>query len=462
VPGFRASPDDEPLRGILFDADALLYLATARSNRGEALGAMGEVLRHIDRPLEVEVLIHPVHEEAAYERATARGFGDTPHRVTVRERGVARNFWWVQDYVKAGASGGSETVLVPRRLFEGEPRNANVFDPLLERLCQDERFVRSRLSWEGGDLQFTRDPRDPDRLVLYYGSFVKPYWGESLSDEEFEHVLRTEFGADEAVDLGGLAPHVDYFVSFLPRARTALVSVPRSGDLDLARAVVERLLLRFVGREPPTLAALGEALSSPNPSPPEIARLVGQARREQGGWSFDVDEELFGETKALVAEVCPGQEDCFSAEDQVRLAEANPALFEDWIHAVQHARDEQPIISAHLDLLQSQIEVVPAELEARIAEKIAELEALGFQVIQVPAFRVDLKQERDWPGISYVNALVVDEQVFVPRFGLGEAEEGIFRLVQAKLPPGYTIVPIDAQRVLIRNGGLHCLAGLIR
>jgi agmatine/peptidylarginine deiminase len=175
-----------------------------------------------------------------------------------------------------------------------------------------------------------------------------------------------------------------------------------------------------------------------------------------------VDEELFGETKALVAEVCPGQEDCFSAEDQVRLAEANPALFEDWIHAVQHARDEQPIISAHLDLLQSQIEVVPAELEARIAEKIAELEALGFQVIQVPAFRVDLKQERDWPGISYVNALVVDEQVFVPRFGLGEAEEGIFRLVQAKLPPGYTIVPIDAQRVLIRNGGLHCLAGLIR
>jgi agmatine/peptidylarginine deiminase len=38
----------------------------------------------------------------------------------------------------------------------------------------------------------------------------------------------------------------------------------------------------------------------------------------------------------------------------------------------------------------------------------------------------------------------------------------VFRLIQAKLPAGYTLVPVDAQRVLIRNGGLHCLAGLVR
>ena len=106
--------------------------------------------------------------------------------------------------------------------------------------------------------------------------------------------------------------------------------------------------------------------------------------------------------------------------------------------------------------------MIPAELEARTAEKIAELEGLGFQVVEVPAYRVNLRKERAWPGISYVNALVIDEQVFVPRFGLGEAEDGIFRLVQARLPPGYTIVPVDAQRVRIRNGGLHCLAGLVR
>jgi hypothetical protein len=322
--------------------------------------------------------------------------------------------------------------------------------------------VRSKLSWEGGDLQFTRDPRDPQKLVLYYGRFVKPYWGESLTQEEFEYVLTLEFGADRAVDLGDLAPHVDYFVSFLPRARTALVSVPRSGDLDLARAAVERLLAQFSGCEPRVLLDLREALSSPHPAPTEIARLVQRARQGQEGWSFDVDDALLDRTRELVARVCPEREDCFGPEDQVRLAEADPALFEEWIHAVQHARDEQSVVTAHLDLLESQLEPIPGELRQRTEEKIAELEAMGFEVIRIPAYRVNLTKERDWPGISYVNALVVDEQVFVPRFGLGEVEDGIFRLVQEKLPSGYTLVPVDAQRVLTRNGGLHCLAGLIR
>jgi hypothetical protein len=462
VPGFRASPDDDPLREILFDADALLYLATARVNRGESLGAMSDVLRRIPRPLDVSVLLHRVHAEAAYERATARAFGDTPHRVRLLDRGVERNFWWVQDYVKAGTSVRGETILVPHRLFEGNPENADVYDPLLERLSKDDRVARSKLSWEGGDLQLTRDPRDPEKLVLYYGSFVKPYWGESLTPEEFGYVLSLEFGADHAVDLSGLAPHVDYFVAFLPRARTALVSVPRSGDLDLARAVVKSLLARLADGEPQVLLDLREELSSPGPDPGEIAGLVQQARQSQGGWRFPVDEGLFERTKDLVARVCPDDEDCFSVEDQVRLAEADPGLFEEWIHAVQHARDEQAIVSAHLDLLESQIETIPEELRRRTDAKIVELEDLGFEVIRIPAYRVNLRKERDWPGISYVNALVVDEQVFVPRFGLGEVEDGVFRLVQARLPAHYTIIPVDAQRVLIRNGGLHCLAGLIR
>ena len=93
---------------------------------------------------------------------------------------------------------------------------------------------------------------------------------------------------------------------------------------------------------------------------------------------------------------------------------------------------------------------------------MAALRALGFRVIPVPAFRVDLHGPRDWPGISYVNGLVVDKQLFLPRFGLGEVEDRLFRELGAQLPAGYEVVPIDAQRVLIRNGGLHCLAGLVR
>ncbi len=462
VPGFRASPDEDPLREILFDADALLYLATARENRGDVLGAMTEVLARIPRRLDVGVFTHRVHEELAYERATKRSFGDTPHGVTLLDRGVDRSFWWVQDYMKGGTSSRGETILIPHRIFESEPKYGKLYDPLLEHLSVQDRVTRSRLFWEGGDLQFTRDPRDATQLVLYYGSFVKPYWGESLTQAEFEYVLSLEFGADRAVDLGGLAPHVDYFVCFLTREKVALVSVARSGDLDVARAGLGRLLARLAGGEPQTLRELKEALSSPNPDPREVARLIAQSRQRQGTWSFDLDEGLFDRTEALVAEVCPGREDCFGVSDQVRLAEADPALFEEWIHAVQHARDEESIVTAHLDLLESQIEPIPEDFTARTLEKIAELEGMGFRVVRIPAFRVNLRKERDWPGISYVNGLVVDRQVFLPQFRLGEVEDGIFRLVDVQLPSGYSIVPIYAERVLIRNGGLHCLTGHIR
>lgn len=462
VPGFRASPDDDPLREILFDADALLYLATARENRGDVLGALTEVLGSVDRGLQVGVLTHRVHAESAYEAATERSFGHTPHEVTLLDRGLQRSFWWVQDYVKAGNAPGGRTILVPRRIFEGDPRNGDVYDPLLERLSDQKHVSRSRLSWEGGDLQFTLDPKDETKLVLYYGSFVKPYWGASLSRGEFEYVLALEFGADRTVDLGGLAPHVDYFASFLAGEDVVLVSEPRSGDLDVARAVVSRLLARFSGQEPKTLLELEAALESPNPDVREVARLIGQARRMQGTWAFGVDEGLFARTEALVSEVCPDQDECFTPEDQARLAAASPDLFEEWIHAVQYARDEQSIVAAHLDLLESQIQPIPREIQARTEEKVAELEEMGFRVIRVPAFRVNLQKERDWPGVSYVNALVIDKQVFVPRFGLGEVEDGILRLVELQLPEGYSLVPVFAERVLIRNGGLHCLAGLIR
>ena len=105
---------------------------------------------------------------------------------------------------------------------------------------------------------------------------------------------------------------------------------------------------------------------------------------------------------------------------------------------------------------------MPEDVVRRTGEKMAALRALGFRVIPVPAFRVDLRRPHDWPGISYVNGLVVDKQLFLPRFGLGEVEDRLFRDLGAQLPAGYEVVPVDAQRVLIRNGGLHCLAGLVR
>jgi hypothetical protein len=463
VPGFRAAPDDDSVTEILFDTDPVLYLAAGAHNRGEPVGAMREVLRRITRPLAVDILIHRVHDAAAYERATLRNFAGTPHRIVLLDRGIERNFWWVQDYVKAGSSSRGPTILIPRRIYEGSAETGATFEPLLVHLARQARVVRSRLSWEGGDLQFTRDPRDARQLVLYYGSFAKPYWGETLTQREFEYVLALEFGADRTVDLGGLFPHVDYFVSFLPRARVALVSVPVSGDLALAKATVDALVSRFGGREPKALVELRDRLSSsPNPDLLHVRQTLERARLQMPGWQLAVDPALPERMRLLVAGACFEGKDCLSVTNQLRMIEADPATFAEWIHATQSARDEPAVIAAHLDLVAGQLEPVPADVRRRTLEKIAELEAIGFRVIRVPAFRVDLNGKRNWPGISYVNALVVDEQIFVPRFGLGEVEDRLFGELGAQLPAGYSVVPIDAQQVLLRNGGLHCLAGLVR
>jgi hypothetical protein len=166
--------------------------------------------------------------------------------------------------------------------------------------------------------------------------------------------------------------------------------------------------------------------------------------------------------RPLVAAACPEGGDCLSAASQLRMLEADPATFGEWIQATQLARDEPAVIAAHLDLVEGQLDPPSDGLRRLVLERIGQLETLGFRVVRVPSFPVGPSGPRGWPGISYVNALVVDEQVFVPRFGLGEVEERVFSETAAQLPTGYSVVPIDAQQVLIRNGGLHCLAGLIR
>jgi hypothetical protein len=462
VSGFRAAPEDDPVTELVFDADPLLYLAAGPRTAGDATDAMTEVLRQVRRPLKAGILMHAPYDSPPFEKATVARFGGTPHRTTLLERGSERSFWWVQDAFKFGHAPRGPTLLVPRRLFEGRPEMGDVTEALVAGLSRQDRAVRSRLSWEGGDLQLTRDPRDARRLVLFHGGSAKPYWGEALTTAELEYVLALELGADAVVDLGGLAPHVDYFAAFLPRDKIVLVSLPVSGDAAIARAAADALAHEIGEPEPPSLAELRRHLSPASPDWRGVSSVVERARREQAQWTLRIEPGLPERMGTLVARVCPGQTDCFSPDDRVRLAEADPAAFAAWVHAVERSRDEQATIAAHLDLVLGQAQPVPEDYLRRARDKISELERIGFRVITVPAYRVDLRSKRDWPGISYVNALVVDDQVFVPRFGLGAAEDQVFRDLGARLPPRYVVVPIDAQRALVRNGGLHCLAGLVR
>src|SRR5262249_587713 len=148
---------------------------------------------------------------------------------------------WPQDYLKSGSSKGERKILLPYRLYEGKRDYGELYEPLLDGL-NEQRFVRSKLSWEGGDLQFVLDPKNPRKTILFYGQSGRAYWGQGLTAEEYAYVLKLEFGADSAVDLSDFVSHADYLVSFIPRENIALVSEPLRDNYSVAGTAVERLL----------------------------------------------------------------------------------------------------------------------------------------------------------------------------------------------------------------------------
>lgn len=121
-------------------------------------------------------------------------------------------------------------------------------------------YTFSKLSWEGGDLQFVRPPRQPQKLLLFHGSSAFNYWGKHLTDEEYSYVLRLEFGTDQAIDLSTPTSHVDYFVSFLPQDRIALVGKPLIGDFNVARDALNLLKAYFPGAVPSEILTIEEIL----------------------------------------------------------------------------------------------------------------------------------------------------------------------------------------------------------
>ena len=119
-------------------------------------------------------------------------------------------------------------------------------------------------------------------------------------------------------------------------------------------------------------------------------------------------------------------------------------------------------MGAYLTLIESAFEDPPRKEAAAVDAKARELEDLGFRVIRVPRLGVVRRIDREWPGISYVNGLTVGRRFFIPEFGLGSLEEEIVSGLQRKLGDSYEVIPVPARKVLLRNGGIHCLAAIVR
>jgi hypothetical protein len=459
LPGFRAAAADDRVEGLSFTLDPLQLLIPAEHSLGSSFGVIKEMLKHIRRQLRIELSFPFVHERSFYQVRTEGFFDESIHQISLQNRGEQNApCRWAQDLLKPGFHGGTTKFLVPHRLFEGEAVNGDTFDPLIQDFCGSKRFVRSKLAWEGGDLLFTRDPRELERLILYCGGVAKSYWGAALTPEEYMYILCLEFGADLAVDLSGLAPHVDYFVAFLPRKRIALVSEPRVGDMDMAQSVITRLLGLFHSASPEELLTLHGQVREGTMSPADFERV----REASSRWRFGIDHELWAQLSAAIESVCPTRTDCFSPVNQKRMMLQHPNLLGLWVREANKLRTEQYVIQAHLHLIESLLIRIPLSERQRREQKIEEIESLGFTAIRIPQLGGFRGVKRGWPGISYVNSLIVDDMIFVPEFGLGEFEARIFSELQHRLPPGYQVIPVPAADVLMKNGGIHCLAAVIR
>ncbi len=452
LPGFRVAAETDPVRELLVDFDATRFVTRGNEELGDSLDVLRAILRTADRPPPVTLLLNHGFHSVFQSAAEARHFG-TGWEVRTLASPVLRLYSpWAQDFLKSGRVRGEVRMLVPRRLYEGDRESGPLYEPLLTQVVQvSPGAARSRLSWEGGDLMAVRDPQRPERLLLLHGDAARPYWGD-LTPEEYAYVLRREFGADETVDLSGLAAHIDFAVNFLCGSRVALLSRPLTGNFALAREALASLIGRFNGAPPAELTELRELMGARGrAADADLRRALRRALEARDRWKLPpADDASAEEARRLTL---------FEVN---RLLADQPEAARELVFRGWSGLAAPHLIDAHLALVASQLEDPPEGLQERLWRAGRRLQRLGFEVIEVPTIQVDPELGIRWAGLAHVNFVCLGGKVFLPRFGFGAEEDALFEQLEQALPSGYTVVPVYAQHLLLHNGGLHCMFGMIR
>jgi len=472
VEGFRADPDNKPITELFFDVQSLRFASKADRLLGDPLDIAKCLLAQISRPLEVHIGVNQLHDEKFYQTAKAFHFKDSPHHVILRNSRTDTDNW-PQDYLKSGTCKGERKILLPYRLYEGKPDYGKLYESLLDGF-NGGPFVRSKLSWEGGDLQFVLNPKNPQETILFYGHSGKAYWGQALSSDEYAYVLKLEFGADDLVDLSDLASHVDYFLAFLPRENIALVSEPLRESYSIAGAAIERLLEMIGTKKPvPTelislktmLSGHGKELGSSPVLSRQLDKTLEEVRRYESAWVTYEDRELQGRLAKYLRFKCGDDSRCMEKlyappQGQHEILIDDIDLLRDCNDAYLISKTNEPLFKAYVAIMKSQFVGPSLEFQNGIGEKIQKIKDLGFRVIRIPQIGTD--PDIAWSGLSYVNNLLLDNLLFLPKFGLGVAEDQIFERIQRELPRGYSVIPVFSQNSIVYNGGIHCRTGIVR
>ena len=463
LPGFRAAHDDQRITGLIGSVDSASFIGR-RQPVGDSLDVLKAIAPQLGRPIGLELVVNQDFDPSHRAGALREHFGEMAEEIGVIDTALPIAHPWAQDFVKAGAADGRLVLLAPHRLFEGRGTDGEESRPLLDSLV-DERFVRSKLSWEGGDIQFARDPRDSSRTILFHGGSAREYWGRDLTPEEFSYVLRVEFGADESVDLSSIGPHADYLVGFLPGSGTAVVAKPVRRDLALAADTLAELARFFGERTPPRATRLELSLrANPYPASEEAAAYLEElqhVRADLLALGPDVDPDLNRRLDAYIRQYCADDPDsCFDREGRRRMLDRDPELLSAALDGGARLEAAQSLSVKLLDLVEAQLLFEPDPNESKLNAKAREIERLGFRVIRAPALfpaTFDV-----WVGASYVNALAFDRKLFVPALGLGASEDRLFEALQKEVGEDYEVVPAPARDAMLVNGGVHCVFGIVR
>ncbi len=471
VPGFRANPDDNAVEELYTNVDLLKFISQNAKSYGYSTEIIKTIMENVSRPLVFHLGTSLEHSPEVYDSAIRFHFPETGHRICLHDVRLKEGREWVQDYLKSGSANGQRTILVTRNNYQGDPDNAGNNQPLLESF-KAPQFIRSKLSWEGGDLQFVRHPRQPEKLLLFYGDSAFNYWGTNLTKKEYSYVLKLEFGADQAIDLSLLVPHVDYFLSFLPQERIAFVSMPLVGDFDVVSDALKLLMAYFPGGAPSEILEIEKILHAQKLSSEQVRkkllRAVDAARKTLADWKLPIDPLFLAELNRFLATHCSIESDgCvedgrLSLKAQKVLLEKNPDLLRGWVDAARIIRTSQDFILNCLEIIEGQVRDLDPEIRERRESKVRELQKLGFRVVRIPQVGGRPDFQSDWAGISYVNNLVVDNAFFLSVFGLDSLERRLVSLLEKELPEPYRVIPTLAQNMIIYNGGIHCMFGIVR
>ncbi|GAB4108940.1 MAG: hypothetical protein Kow001_08010 [Acidobacteriota bacterium] len=453
LPGFRIAAETDPVRTLLVDYDATRFVTRGSEELGDSLDVLRAILQSMENPPPVTMTLNHSLHAAYHASARSRHFGAEARLVNLAPSPVLRPYNpWAQDFVKSGRVGGELRGLVPRRLYEGSSENGPVYELLLDQIAAGMAgFARSRLSWEGGDLMAVRDPGHPERLLLVHGDAARPYLGD-LTPAEYAYVLKLEFGADATLDLSGLAAHVDFAVNFLAGSKVALLARPLTGNHNLAREALASLIGRFNGSPHAELAELRSLLAArEHASASELRRALRRALDARPAWVLPPVDDALSEAAGSLT--------LFEVN---RLLAGDPERAREQVFRGWSRLSGSQIIDAHLALVASQLHGSSSDLRKRLEHAGRTLERLGFQVVEVPTIQVDPDLGIQWAGLSHVNFVNLEGKIFLPRFGFGAEEDALFDRLQDSLPAGYTVVPVYAQHLLLHNGGLHCMFGIIR